>query len=92
MLTHKNIVSTILSLKYTSIDLFASDTHISYLPLPHIFERCIIWLAVISRSRIVFYKGDPLKLGEDFQIVKPTVIFSVPRIYNKFYGAIMDNI
>ena len=45
-------------------------------------------LAVVSASKIGFYSGDPLKLFEDMGVLKPTFFASVPRIYNKIFGAI----
>lgn len=65
MISHKNVVSTIVSLKYSSIDIFDTDTHMSYLPLPHIFERVVIWDAIKSMSRIAFYSGNVQKIKED---------------------------
>jgi len=37
-----------------------------------------------------YYSGDPLKLLEDIQLLKPTIFCSVPRILNRVYGRIMD--
>lgn len=35
-----------------------------------------------------FYRGDPNLLKEDISILRPTIIVSVPRLYNKFYDGI----
>lgn len=35
-----------------------------------------------------YYSGDVLKLTQDMQILKPTIFTSVPRLFNKIYGAI----
>lgn len=69
--------------KYTD-----KDTHISFLPLPHIFERFIQVTCWFSGCRIAFYSGDLLKLREDMAAAKPTVAVMVPRLLNKFYEEI----
>jgi len=35
-----------------------------------------------------FYRGDILKLFDDIQILKPTLIIAVPKVLNKIYGKI----
>lgn len=44
--------------------------------------------AIICGSSLGYYQGDPLKLIEDCQVLKPTFFPSVPRIYNKIYAMI----
>lgn len=60
----------------------------SYLPLPHIFERFVNATCWFSGAKIAFYGGDMLKLREDFVAGKPSVLIIVPRILNKFYEEI----
>ena len=38
--------------------------------------------------KIGFYQGNPLKLVEDCAALKPVFFPSVPRLYNKIYGAL----
>jgi len=64
------------------------DSYISFLPSSHIFEQMLFIQAIISGSKIGFYSGDPTKLFGDMAILKPTFFASVPRIYNKIFGAI----
>jgi long-chain acyl-CoA synthetase len=40
--------------------------------------------------RIGYFSGDPLKLMEDCAILQPTFFPSVPRLYNKIYGKLID--
>ncbi|KAF5386761.1 hypothetical protein D9615_001647 [Tricholomella constricta] len=61
----------------------------SYLPLAHIYER-VCELCVISVSgRIGYFTGDPLRLLEDAQLLKPNFFPSVPRVLNRVYQAAM---
>lgn len=70
---------------------YQTDTHLSFLPLPHIFERFINATCWFSGCRIAFYSGDMLKLREDMVSAKPTVMIFVPRILNKFYDEIISS-
>lgn len=64
-----------------------NDVHLSYLPLPHLFERTMVVCVLYFGAEINFFGGDLLKLKEDLADVRPTIFGSVPRIYNKFYTA-----
>ena len=65
MLSHQNLVSCMASVDYSSVKLYSEDIHISYLPLPHIFERLVIWILIGVGAEINFYGGDVLKLKDD---------------------------
>jgi long-chain acyl-CoA synthetase len=50
----------------------------------------VIQLTVIAiGGAIGFYTGDPLRLLEDAQILKPNFFPSVPRVLNRIYQAAM---
>jgi long-chain acyl-CoA synthetase len=68
------------------------DTYISYLPLAHMYERIVLWTTVFIGLKIGFYGGDMLKLKEDLAELKPTIMVSVPRLYNRFYDVIMGKV
>ncbi len=87
MLSHRNILANVQS-GLAVYDVFPSDVFLSFLPLSHMFERtCDYYLNVVSGAAMVFSRSIP-QLAEDFRVVQPTIIFSVPRIYEKFYAAI----
>ena len=87
MITHQNITAYISGVS-TLAEIYEGDTHISYLPLPHIFERVVWSLILNTRAKSAIFNGDPKRLVEDLQIIKPNFLMSVPRIYNKFTDAI----
>lgn len=91
MLSHGNLIAISTASKASPIDLNSEDVHLSYLPLPHIFERLIVWGGLYYGAAIGFYGGDVLKLKLDLAVLKPTVFVSVPRLYNKFYSVIKGN-
>jgi long-chain acyl-CoA synthetase len=91
MLSHRNMLANVAS-GLTVYDVYPEDVFLSFLPLSHMFERtCDYYLNLVSGASIVFSRSIP-QLAEDFRIVQPTIIFSVPRIYERFYAAIYDGL
>ena len=91
MLSHRNILSNVQS-GLAVYDVFPEDLFLSFLPLSHMFERTAdYYLNVVSGASIVFSRSIP-QLAEDFRMVQPTIIFSVPRIYERFLTAINDQL
>ena len=91
MLSHRNMLSNVQS-GLAVYDVFPEDVFLSFLPLSHMFERTAdYYLNVVSGASIVFSRSIP-QLAEDFRIVQPTIIFSVPRIYERFLAAINDQL
>lgn len=60
----------------------------SYLPLAHIYQRMAEHTAFWARCKIGYFHGNILELIDDFKALRPTLLTSVPRLYNKFAGAI----
>lgn len=93
MISHTNIVSMTANLtKHKSINVSPEDVYLSYLPLPHMMDRGICTSMMMFGGQVYFYNGDALKLKQDIVDVKPTLFVSVPRLFNKFYDAIIANI
>jgi long-chain acyl-CoA synthetase len=91
MLSHRNILSNAQS-GLMVYDVYQEDSFLSFLPLSHMFERtCDYYLNVISGASIAFSRSIP-QLAEDFRTIQPTIIFSVPRIYERFLAAINDQL
>ena len=91
MLSHRNILSNVQS-GLAVYEVFPEDIFLSFLPLSHMFERTAdYYLNVVSGASIVFSRSIP-QLAEDFKIIQPTIMFSVPRIYERFLAAINDQL
>ncbi len=89
MLSHANILANI---KATAERLHAEsgDVFLLFLPLSHMLERtCGYYFPIAAGSAVAFSRSVKL-LAEDFKSVRPTVVVSVPRIYERFYVAIME--
>jgi len=48
--------------------------------------------SMIVGCRIGYYSGDPARLTDDCQKVKPTLFPSVPRLYNRIYGILKSKL
>lgn len=62
---------------------------ISYLPLAHIYERICELCVIAVGGKIGYFSGDPLRLLEDAQLLRPNFFPSVPRVLNRVYQAAM---
>lgn len=87
MLSHYNMLSN----AYAALDVIPvcdDDVMLSFLPLSHTFERtCGYYLQVMSGAAVTYARSIP-QLSEDLVNVRPTILISVPRIYERIYAAI----
>ena len=65
-----------------------TDCILSYLPLAHIYQRMTEHCSLWAGCAIGYFHGDILSLVDDLKLLRPTVFTSVPRLYNRFSGAI----
>lgn len=91
MIAHENLVAAIGGTEPV-LPLKEGWVHLSYLPLAHVLERIVFSVMIHIRGKIGVYGGDPRKLKDDLAALKPDFFVSVPRLYNKFYDAIMGKI
>ncbi|MGH8703441.1 MAG: AMP-dependent synthetase/ligase, partial [Burkholderiales bacterium] len=88
MLSHHNILSNAAAASLDVLTTGPDDMLLSFLPLSHTFERtCGYYLTVMSGATNSYSRGIP-QLAEDLQAVRPTILVSVPRIYERVYGRI----
>jgi len=90
MLTHANVVSNIRGAQ----ELFhinENDLLLSHLPLSHIFERVAGYYFPISVGAAVYYARDITSVGEDLPLARPTILISVPRLFEKIHARILEN-
>ncbi|KAG8863713.1 hypothetical protein FRB96_007550 [Tulasnella sp. 330] len=64
---------------------------LSYLPLAHCYQRIIEILVYSFGGKVGYSSGNPLRLLEDAQVLKPDFFPSVPRVLNRLYQAGMQN-
>ncbi|KAK2836887.1 hypothetical protein FQN49_006620 [Arthroderma sp. PD_2] len=87
VLTHASAVAAA-SCSLSTIEQGNADVACSYLPLAHIYGRLVEQTLLWAGGRIGYFHGNILELVDDFKLLRPTVLASVPRLYNRFGGAI----
>ncbi|PLX26204.1 long-chain fatty acid--CoA ligase, partial [Candidatus Parcubacteria bacterium] len=91
VLTHKNLVLDVESAK-RRVDITKDDRFFSFLPLSHAFERSAGYYAPFFSGASVFFAQSSKTIVDDIKKARPTVINSVPRIFEKIYGSIFDSV
>jgi long-chain acyl-CoA synthetase len=90
MLTHDNIYSNVM-VGTKAIPYEGNDTCLSFLPLSHSFERTGGHYTMLASGTSIAYAESvdtvPLNMTE----VRPTLVLSVPRLYEKMYARVLEN-
>ncbi len=88
MLTHSNCLW--MGEAITSNNpMFGTDEIMSFLPLCHIFEQLFTVLGHITVGHVVNFIERPDTVTDNMIEISPTVGHAVPRIWEKYYSAIM---
>lgn len=84
MLSHENIMQNAWAGVHC-VDIFPDDLFLSFLPLSHMLERTVgYYMPVMSGARVSFARSIA-ELAEDFITQNPSVLITVPRIYERVY-------
>lgn len=87
VLTHRNAVGAASS-SLTITKQTGEDVICSFLPLAHIFQRVGEHTALWGGAAIGYFHGNIVELVDDMKLLRPTVFSGVPRLYNRFGGAV----
>jgi long-chain acyl-CoA synthetase len=90
MHSHDNIISDVKAIGQR-VAARRDDVFLSFLPLSHTFERTCGYYYPIAVGACVAYARSVALLAEDLRKVRPTVLVSVPRIYERFHARIMEH-
>ncbi len=88
MLDHNNFAAS-LKAHEDELDVNINDTSLSFLPLSHIYERSWVFFCIQSGIQ-VYFNQDPKEIAEVLKEVKPSLMCTVPRIFEKIFAAIQD--
>ena len=91
MLTHHNVISDVKAV-LERIAPTAEDVFLSFLPLSHTFERTGGYYLPIAAGSCVAYARSVPQLAEDLKTVRPTVLVSVPRIYERIHAKLLEKL
>jgi long-chain acyl-CoA synthetase len=94
-MTHRNLLSVASSIvimvkRTTNFD--SQERYISYLPLAHMYERANQIAVVMLYGSIGFYEGDIKRLVDNIKELKPTIFSTVPRLLNRIYAKVQENL
>ncbi len=91
MLTHGNITSNVT----TCCKLFSfseDDECLSFLPLSHIFERMFGHYSMFHSGVLINYAESVDTVAADMERIRPSLMASVPRLYEKIYGRVLERV
>ena len=72
-------------------NILPNDRTLTFLPLSHVFGRCDSLLNLVFDFECVFAESMD-KVVDNMQVAKPTILLAVPRIFEKVYSKVLDNI
>ncbi len=91
MLTHRNFLSNIRACR-TLFDISPRDTCLSFLPLSHVFERMAGYYMMLRQGATIAYAEGIDSVPLNIREVRPTILISVPRLYEKMFARIMERV
>jgi long-chain acyl-CoA synthetase len=91
VLSHKNFFANLESVS-DLFDCYPEDEFLSFLPLSHILERTAGHYFSCYHGATVCYAESIDSLPENLIEIKPTLMISVPRLFEKMYGRILESV
>jgi len=91
MLRHGHVMACVGGVFHV-VELLQNDSHISFLPLAHIFETAVQSALMGVGASVGFFSGFVKTLVEDIKVLKPTVFCGVPRVFTRMYDTIMGKL
>ncbi len=89
MLTHDNLYSNVMA--GTVVPFAGNDVCLSFLPLSHVFERMAGHYLMMHTGTSIAYAESMDTVPLNMQEVRPSLVLSVPRLYEKMYARVLDN-
>ncbi|MGG3468347.1 long-chain fatty acid--CoA ligase [Neobacillus pocheonensis] len=86
MLTHGNILSNVEGIQFWVLEARSEDILLSHLPLSHVFERMAGQFMPLSVGATIAYAESIEKVQENLLEVRPTVLVSVPLLFERVYS------
>ncbi len=92
VLTHGNLVANVTATG-SLLDLDETAVSLSLLPLSHGFERIAEYVGMQAGGRVFYSESvDAATVRENLKTVRPTILIGVPRLYEKAYARVMDEL
>lgn len=90
MLTHGNFLSNIKTIS-DIIPFSDKDKVLSFLPLSHVLERMVTF-TYLYQGCSIGYAESIETVAENLLEIRPHIMVSVPRVFEKIYSKVMDNV
>ena len=90
ILTHDNLISNIKTAA-SLIEFTEKDTALSFLPLSHILERMVMFTYIYKGCTVAFAESVEA-VAKNLLEVRPHLMVSVPRVFEKIYTKVMDQV
>ena len=92
MLTHYNLLFDA-EAAITAVPVTEKDILLSFMPLSHVLERTAGYYApLILRGACIAYAESIKTLSENLKEIKPTILVSVPRVFEKMHTKIWEKV
>ena len=91
MLTHSNFMSNVQAATEI-VTITSDDVFLSFLPLSHVFERMGGHYLPLSSGATIAYAESPFTIRQNMQEVRPTIMMSVPRVYEAMHERILNSV
>jgi long-chain acyl-CoA synthetase len=91
MLSHRNILSNVQA-SAVCTDWLPTDRFLSFLPLSHMLERTAGYYMPMLVGAQTVYARSITQLAEDMQAQQPTVLICVPRIFERIWSRMEENL
>jgi long-chain acyl-CoA synthetase len=91
VLTHNNFMSNV-SACQKIVDFTSEDVFLSFLPLSHVFERMGGHYLPLACGATIAYAESPFTVAQNMREVRPTVMLSVPRLYEMMHERILNSV
>ena len=90
ILTHDNLLSNVKTAS-NLIEFSSKDTVLSFLPLSHILERMVMFTYIYKGCTVAFAESVEA-VAQNLLEVRPHIMVSVPRVFEKIYTKVMDQV
>lgn len=91
VLSHGNVVANVRAV-LDVLPVFQEDVFLSFLPLSHTLERTAGYYLPLAAGAAVVFARSVAQLTEDLVTVQPTILISVPRIYERAYVKLHESL
>ncbi len=91
MMPHSGFMEAMRTHKMRLTTISDQDVSIAFLPLSHVFERTWTYFCIYMGVE-VYINFRPIEIQQTIKDVRPTLMCSVPRFWEKVYAGVQENI